>query len=120
MLILGVGFLAMFAGVDSFWMIWVFGFAVVLPIVAILLGDSGDGSDEVDRRDPDVRRRASEDDPLETLRDRYARGEIDEETFERRLEALLETETPEGARERVERRARDRTAGRDAEREPNR
>jgi len=32
------------------------------------------------------------DDPLATLRDRYARGEIDEAEFERRVERLLETE----------------------------
>ena len=31
-------------------------------------------------------------DPVATLRDRYARGEIGEAEFERRLEALLETE----------------------------
>lgn len=31
-------------------------------------------------------------DPLETLRDRYARGEISEAEFERRVERLLETE----------------------------
>ncbi|MFO7834775.1 MAG: SHOCT domain-containing protein [Halohasta sp.] len=31
-------------------------------------------------------------DPVDRLKDRYARGEIDESTFERRLEALIETE----------------------------
>lgn len=31
-------------------------------------------------------------DPVETLRDQYARGEIDETEFERRLDRLLETE----------------------------
>lgn len=34
---------------------------------------------------------------LDRLRDRYARGEIDELEFERRLERLLETETVEDA-----------------------
>jgi uncharacterized membrane protein len=34
----------------------------------------------------------SDDGPLATLRDRYARGEIDETEFERRVERLLETE----------------------------
>jgi hypothetical protein len=33
-----------------------------------------------------------DDDPLATLRNRYARGEIDEVEFEQRLERLLETE----------------------------
>jgi len=32
-------------------------------------------------------------DPIDRLKHRYARGEIDESTFERRLEALVETET---------------------------
>ncbi|MFB6129595.1 MAG: hypothetical protein ABEJ28_02105 [Salinigranum sp.] len=31
--ILGAGFVALFAGYDWFWIVWVLGFAVVLPIV---------------------------------------------------------------------------------------
>lgn len=46
---------------------------------------------------------ASTADALDTLRDRYARGELGDEEFERKLEALLETETPDEARRRVER-----------------
>jgi uncharacterized membrane protein len=45
-------------------------------------------------------------DPLEQLRDRYARGELSEAEFERKLERLLETEgmeVPDGASERRER-----------------
>jgi len=34
---------------------------------------------------------------LETLRNRYARGELTEEQFERKVDHLLETETPEDA-----------------------
>ena len=33
--------------------------------------------------------------PIETLRRRYAEGEIDDEAFERRLDQLIETEEPE-------------------------
>ena len=40
---------------------------------------------------------------LETLRERYARGELTHEEFERKLEALMETESPEQAERRVER-----------------
>ena len=34
-----------------------------------------------------------------TLRDRYARGELTDDQFERKLDALLETESPENAAE---------------------
>lgn len=38
--------------------------------------------------------------PIDRLRERYAAGEIDEETFERAVERLLETEPGEERRER--------------------
>lgn len=38
--------------------------------------------------------------PIDRLRERYAAGEIDEETFERTVERLLETEPRDGRRER--------------------
>jgi hypothetical protein len=52
-------------------------------------------------------RRSGEDadlpDPLTILRERYARGEIDEAEFERRVEGLLETDSIEATRRRYER-----------------
>lgn len=45
--------------------------------------------------EPRVRER-----PIDRLRERYATGEIDEETFERTVEHLLETEPRDGRRER--------------------
>lgn len=60
--------------------VFVVGWFLLVPGIAIV-GDemlvSGDQTGE---------------DPIEALRDRYARGEIDEAEFERRLEALLATE----------------------------
>ena len=38
-------------------------------------------------------------DALDSLRDRYVRGELTEEQFERKLDHLLETEIPENAEE---------------------
>lgn len=42
----------------------------------------------------------SDDDPLSALRERYARGDIGDEEFERRLDRLLATEPEELDRER--------------------
>ncbi len=92
------------------------GYIVVVPLVALLFGDeeeqaewwddmwvesesSGDDrsqtAGEGDRpatREPESRR-----DALETLRERYAAGELTDDQFERKLDRLLETETLEDA-----------------------
>ena len=92
------------------------GYIVVVPLVALLYGDEEDreewwedeseedswsedattdtGVEEVNRRDA-----------LETLRERYARGELTDEQFERKLEYLLETETLESVEDRYGERA---------------
>ena len=114
LLVLGAGLGSLFglpilAAVD-FWIVFVIGYAVVVPLVALLRGwrsetemstrESGatrrSATTDVDRTDAD-------DEALTRLRDRYARGDLSEEQFERKLEVLLETETPENARERAER-----------------
>ena len=93
--ILGLGFLLLFAGVNWFWMVWVLGFAVVLPVIAILF-------DEEDETEPETMDATNEKmDPLQTVRDRYARGELTDEQFERKLDRLLETETVESSEELV-------------------
>ncbi|WP_338740039.1 SHOCT domain-containing protein [Haloplanus salilacus] len=107
--VLGVGFVAMALDVTGFWLVWALGFGVVVPAVAVLRGRSAttDGAgDEVD-------------DALATLRERYARGELSESAFEAKVEALLETETPETAREPPEtaRERLDRERAGDTERE---
>lgn len=102
LLILGAGFLAMFVPELSpvpFWVIWVVGFAVVLPLFAIAVGEhdseetrAHDQTDATDEGDEVA-------DALEELKRRYARGEFDEAEFETRLERLLETEDVAAARE---------------------
>ncbi|WP_257298893.1 SHOCT domain-containing protein [Haloarchaeobius sp. FL176] len=112
LLVLGAGLLGLFLGVPNWWLIFVIGYTVVLPIVAILF-DEDDGTevlDETDRRTAntpngrtDERVPDSKRDALETLRQRYAQGELSEEQFENKLENLLETETLEDARARIDR-----------------
>lgn len=101
------------------------GYVAILPIVSILFGEdeeeeqrarAGEGAreDRTEPADPGAENRSADraarsHDALQTLRDRYARGELTDEEFERKLERLLETETIEEAAESVGRpRSRDR------------
>lgn len=105
LVILGAGFLAMFVpslSPVSFWVIWVVGFAVVLPLFAIAVGEH-DRDGAADPTRSTAAEQAETEDALEELKRRYARGELDEHEFETRLEHLLETEDVEAAREYVER-----------------
>lgn len=97
-LTLGLGVLAFVLGVDNAWAIFVVGWLLVVPLIDTVGADVigwvlGDGAD-----DPDEESTA-----LATLKERYASGEIDETTFERRLERLLENETVEDVERRLER-----------------
>ncbi|WP_132059077.1 SHOCT domain-containing protein [Halorussus amylolyticus] len=81
--------------------IFVLGFFIVVPLVA-LLGDSLPiVEDETDGASGE--RKSAADDPVDELRSRYASGELTHEEFERRLERLLETEDIETVGEDPER-----------------
>ncbi|WP_338726830.1 SHOCT domain-containing protein [Haladaptatus sp. DJG-WS-42] len=108
LLVTGIWLAAMFTG-QSWWLAaMLFGYIVVVPIVALLFGDDEDGLDtwwdgqwndtsEQAESEPTVNNR----DALETLRDRYARGELTDEQFERKLERLLDTDTLESVEDRA-------------------
>jgi uncharacterized membrane protein len=114
-LVLGGGFVALALGFGWFWWVWVIGYAVVLPLVAVLTGPEGPPVPPTpgDRGQSDREDEESTQDALDALRERYARGELTEAQFERKLDRLLETETVEGAADA----ARNRTAERERERE---
>jgi uncharacterized membrane protein len=89
---------------------FILGFFVLIPLV-VLLGEDFPlvGSETTDGESAS----AATDDPLATLRERYATGEIGEEEFERKLDRLLETEQLE---DRVDDRSdRERDRDRDVE-----
>ena len=104
LLVLGAGLLALFAGIEWFWMVFALGFAVLVPIVKIVSEGLDDGTDtgrttaDEATSEPD-----SKQDALDALRARYTRGELSDAEFERKVETLLETETPESARRRIDR-----------------
>jgi len=93
-LVVAFGLLAL--DVESFWLAFVVGFGVILPAAVGLV--------EYDRSS-DTRQATSDRDSeaeaaLATLRGRYARGELSEAEFERRLERLLETAAASPGRRR--------------------
>ncbi|WP_254273123.1 SHOCT domain-containing protein [Haloarcula marina] len=85
-LVVGLGGLAL--GIPWAWVAFPVGYGGVLPLALGLAKRR-----ETEREAAAERRTERTDDgPLATLRDRYARGEIDEREFETRVEGLLETE----------------------------
>jgi len=118
LVVLGVGLSALFLGYEWFWVVFAVGFAAVVPIVKVLAETLGVGGASERKREesgpsdwnrtPDRSENRTSDpestqDALDTLRNRYARGDLTEAEFERKVETLLETETPESARKRAER-----------------
>jgi len=136
-LVTGIWLAAMFTGQDWWLGFMLFGYVVVVPIVALLFGDKDDveewwddedvhestrDAERTHARDRDGSRgrdpRGDATDALETLRARYARGELTDEQFERKVERLLETETLEDVEDRV--REEKSKAADETRREPNR
>jgi len=92
--VLSVAFGALALGNSWFWIVFPIGFGGLLPLSLGYVRRY-----EHDRSETHGTTRASPDDPaLSALRDRYARGEIDEREFEDRVERLLETESIAEAR----------------------
>lgn len=115
-IVTGIWLAALFTG-QSWWLpALIVGYAMVVPLVALLFGEdadreewwddwTGDWGDWTGSKSTDEATEATDGtanaptDALETIRDRYARGELTDEQFERKLDRLLETETIENADE---------------------
>ncbi|MFB6150444.1 MAG: SHOCT domain-containing protein [Haloarculaceae archaeon] len=106
-LVLSIGLTALAGTLDAGPLAGVFavaGFAVLLPLTAVLgerlpyvasEADEGGATTGADRVAGDAAD-GERDHAVAKLRDRYARGEIGEAEFERKLERLLETEDLDG------------------------
>jgi len=103
-LTLGVAFGLLALDVSYWWVVFPVGFGGGMPLVAGLARwyesreSSSSGRD--DRSRPE---RSDTDAALADLRERYARGELDDEEFEARVERLLETESISDAKSFAER-----------------
>ncbi|WP_132059069.1 SHOCT domain-containing protein [Halorussus amylolyticus] len=119
----GVWLAALLTG-QSWWLgALLFGYIVVVPIIALLFGDNddieewwdGEWKDSWDGGETEPEAKTESETPvetnnrdaLETLRQRYAQGELTDEQFERKLERLLDTETLENVEDRARERARE-------------
>lgn len=100
--ILGVAFGALALDIPYFWIVFPVGFGGVLPLVLAYSRrerHSRSDSNAGDRtQTPPTTVDDTRDDALQTLRARYARGELTDDAFESRLERLLETESIAWAR----------------------
>jgi uncharacterized membrane protein len=108
MLVTGIWLAALFLD-QGWWLAFMlFGYIVLVPLTAILFGDESDVEEwwDDDATGVDTDRTTEERDALDELRARYARGDLTDEQFERKLERLLETETLEDI-EDEKRRARE-------------
>ena len=89
------GAIALVAGIGTGVLLLVFGLGGITILRDAGVFDDAPG-DEATRNE-------TERDPLSVLRERYARGEIEEAEFERRLDRLLDTESIRSTRDRAER-----------------
>jgi uncharacterized membrane protein len=101
-LIFLVGFGLLAVDYPWFWVAFPIGFAGVLP-AALALAKLYEARSERDETPVSADVPDEQSEALATLRARYARGDLDEEEFEHRLEKLLETENVADARAYVTR-----------------
>ncbi|MCU4924702.1 SHOCT domain-containing protein [Halobacteria archaeon AArc-dxtr1] len=73
-------------------LIGVVGLFVLTPTVALLFGDRKDIEEWWGEETAEQYGQASDDDPVETLKRRYAEGELTEEAFEYKLQQILDSD----------------------------
>jgi uncharacterized membrane protein len=92
----GIWLGALFTGQDWWLPFMLIGYIIIVPMTALVFGDREEIAEWWEDEDVTIPEDTSEDDALETLKNRYAAGEIGDAEFERKLERLLEIEESEG------------------------
>jgi hypothetical protein len=112
-LVTGLWLVLLISGVEYWLAVMLLGYIVVIPITGMLFGDDEESesessdmsgpwqSESSDERTTETTDPGNTDDAIQELRGRYARGEITEEQFERKVERLLETDSVESANEHM-------------------
>lgn len=92
----GIWLGALFTGQDWWLPFMLIGYIIIVPLTALVFGDREEIAEWWEDEDVTIPEETNETDPLETLKNRYAAGELSEAEFERKLERLLEIEESEG------------------------
>ena len=105
----GAWLAALFLDVEWWLPLMLFGYLVIVPVVGMLFDDD-EPAEWIDDIEPGMVTESDTDeqpervgDALDRLRTRYAEGDLTDEQFERKLDRLLETESPEDAAEYLRR-----------------
>lgn len=88
----GIWLGALFTGQDWWLPFMLVGYIIVVPMTALVFGDREDIAEWWDDEDVTIPEEPNETNALETLKNRYAAGELSDAEFERKLERLLELE----------------------------
>ncbi|MFW6436050.1 MAG: SHOCT domain-containing protein [Halococcoides sp.] len=86
-LVIGVWMAGLFLGAEWWLPALLVGYVAVVPLTAMLAGE-----DEEEPAQPETGDDETDEDPIETAKRRYARGEIDEAEFEAIVERVLGTD----------------------------
>lgn len=91
-LVTGIWLAGLFAGQDWWLPFLLLGYVVIVPVTALVFGDRETIEAWWEDEDVSLPDEADDENAVETLKRRYAAGELSDAEFERKLERLLEAD----------------------------